>query len=301
MDSAFEEFVNVSELNGREAAALRAILQDAAVMELARLIARTCFFPGGGAPPALDQDENTLSRAWFGAAFLSFEASRERYRQLRFPEAVWRESMTDLKLWLRYTERNDGVIGIWRHPRDWQIAIYRGEVTRHGRLECNTERHYNRETLFNEDGQPILEPGDPVINVHIPEDGPMDMPSCGASIKRMAAFFAQCRPGYDWKGILCESWLLDRQLLPLLSETSNIARFQSLGRHYYIAPTDHTVWRIYGTKDPFSIAHPTSLQRNVAQFMRDGGTFMAEGMFIPRRQIEAADYELSRLCHLWRP
>lgn len=288
MNSSFQDFVTISELNDREATALLAILQDDTLMELAKLIAHTCFFPGGGTLPPLHQDETALSKAWFGAAYLSFDDSRERYRQLGFPEEVWRESMTDLKLWLRYTERNEGIIGIWRHPRDWQMAIYRGEVTRHGRLECNTEYHYNRETLFDESGKPILKSGDPVINVHIPEDGPMDIPSCGDSIRRMAAFFAQYRPQYDWKGVLCESWLLDRQLLPMLSKTSNIARFQSLGQHYFVATTDHTVWRIFGSQAPSS-----SLARNIKQFIQNGGTFMEEGMFIPRQKLEAANFDLS--------
>ncbi len=295
MDSIFDSFIQICELNERESAALREILQDATVMELADVIARECFFPGGGTPPQFDNDEDMISKAWFGATFLSFESSRERYRQLGFPEEVWRESMTDLKIWLRYTERNYGVIGIWRNPRTWQMAIYRGEVTRHGRLECNTEYNYTRERLLDADGNSVLEHGDAVINIHIPEEGPMDMASCGKSIKRMADFFAKYRPDYKWEGVLCESWLLDRQLLPLLPKTSNIAKFQALGQHYIIEPTDATIWRIYGTKDPFAIENPTSLQRNMLNFIKDGGTFIEEGMFIPRRKIEAAGYELSRL------
>ena len=289
-----EEFSVVSAFNERERAALGEIVKDAAIMEAAKAISQNCFFPGGEIL-APTQDETFNSKAWFAAAFLSADASREQYRKLQFPEDVWRESMTDLKVWLRFEERNNGVIGLGKNPRSWQVAIYRGEVTRHGRLECNTELYYSRDALFDEDGAAILKAGDPVICLHIPEEGPMDMPSCSASIKRMAAFFAKYRPLYEWKGFLCESWLLDSQLLTMLSENSNIAKFQALGQHYIIEPTDSTIWRIFGTKDPFTIENPTSLQRNAAQFIKNGGKFIEEGMFIPRAKIEAVDFDLTIL------
>ncbi len=290
-----EFFAQVSELSARESDALRTIIADRSVMAMAETIAEECFFPGNAPAPHVFPESADLSRAWFAAAFLSFKASRDHYRSLGFPDEVWRDTMTDLKVWLRNEERNRGVIGLGPLARSWEPSLYHGAVTRHGRLECNTECHYEHEPLREDNGQIILEPGDAVINLHIPEDGPLDLGECSASLRRIARFFAQCRPDYPWKGFLCESWLLDRQLLAMLPPRSHIADFQALGQHYIMYPTDSTLFRIFGTADPFAIANPTSLQRNAARFLKAGGHFIEEGMFIPRAAIETADFDLTAL------
>ena len=48
MQNTFDDFVTTCELNARESAALQAILRTPSIMELAQLIAETCFFSGGG-------------------------------------------------------------------------------------------------------------------------------------------------------------------------------------------------------------------------------------------------------------
>ena len=289
-----EEFATICELNAREADALRRILSEPRILATAEAIARACFFPGGAdTPPAPESAD--LSRAWFAAAYLSFGHSRDCFRALGFPDAVWRDTMTDLKVWLRNEARNRGVIGLGPLARPWEVELYHGRVTRHGRLECNTEFQYGHEPLLDDSRRVLLAPGAPVINLHIPEDGPLDLAECSASLKRIDRFFAQCRPDYAWQGFLCESWLLDRQLLPMLPPGSNIARFQALGRHYPMHPTDDTIFRIFGTAAPTAIARPTSLQASAARFLQNGGQFIEEGMFIPRDAIEAVDFDLTRL------
>ena len=51
---------------------------------------------------------------------------------------------------------------------------------------------------------------------------------------------------------------------------------------YGMAPI--TVFRIFGTPetDPDSVENPTSLQKKTAEFIRNGGKFMEEGMFITK-------------------
>ena len=134
-----------------------------------------------------------------------------------------------------------------------------------------------------------------VINLHIPEDGPMDLTLCSDSIKRIADFFAVYRSDYHWCGFLCQSWLLDRQLRAALDKESNIMKFQNLGIHYVMYPNDDTIFRLFGTADPTSITTPTRLQKFAIKFLQNGGIFIEEGMFIPRREIEAANYDLNKI------
>ncbi len=289
-----EEFARISHLNDEETAALKAILADAKIMEWARDIAEKSFITVPQQDPPVYPEGAEQAQAWFAAVYLAYDAAVEHYAKRGFPLSVLHDGMTDLPCWLRNEKRNTGVIGLGR-GKTWQATIYRGNVIRFGRLECNAERYFDGDELRNKNGEVIISNGEPVINLHIPEDGPMDMESCGKSMKRMADFFAEYRPDYQWKGFLCQSWLLDRQLRKMLPESANIIKFQDLGICYEMNIPTETVFRVCGTADPQKIENPTSLQRKVAEFVKDGGIFYAEGMFIERKEIEKVNYDLEKL------
>lgn len=289
-----EQFAEICRLNQEEKDSLLEILNDPEITDWAHQIAEHCFIPevSGNAPDFPKGDK--LSKAWFAAAYFGAEAAKEHYRRQGFPEEVLFETMTDITAWLRNTKRNNGIIGIG-YGRSWQAILYHGTVTRHGRLECNTECFYDGPQLTDESGNRVVQKGDALIQIHIPEDGPMDMESCGKSMKRMAEFFAKYRPDYNWTGFHCVSWLLDSQLVPMLSENSNIMKFRNLGYNYPVDIKSDTVYRVFGTTDPFTVENPTSLQRNIVEFLKKGGVFLEGGMFIPRASVEAVDYDLEKL------
>lgn len=285
MFETIEEFAEVSQLNDVEVNALKEIVADPELSAEAKKLADICFAPGawdGKNPP--QPEGGDYSKIRFGAAFFAAPRVPEFFAPYGFPESVMRETMTDLKVWLRNELKYRKVCGLSFRALEWQGHLYRGWVTRHGRLECCSEYKYHRETLRDENGNILLEPGDQVIELHIPEDGPMDIDECIKSMHRMAEFFAEYRKDIQWKGFLCESWLLDRQFRDMLSPDSNIVKFQDLGIHYPVGETRDSVFRIFGTPetDPDSVENPTSLQRKTAEFIRNGGKFMEEGMFITK-------------------
>ena len=295
MKYSLEQFIEISELDSAEASALKTLLADKETVKLAESIAEQTFINGHFENIPYFPEGAYLSQAWFVAAFLSFDNSYERYQKLNFPEAVWLDSMTDLKIWLRNELHNRNVIGLGKLARPWEVAMYQGVVSRHGRLECNTSCNYKRSNLTDRSGKTILKTGDQVINLHIPEAGAMDMDACGRSLQKMAEFFAKYRSDYQWKGFLCESWLLDRQLEALLPETSNILKFQKLGIKYTLDCPSDAIVRIFGVDDWQSVPVKTSLQRNAAEFLKNGGAFLEEGIFIPRESVEAVNFDLNKL------
>lgn len=291
MFETVEEFATVSELNSNEISALQVIVADKSLMAKAAEL-ENCYFETPADKRAEINfnrtDGGDHSRVRFGAAFLAARRVPGFFAAHGFPESVMLESMTDLKVWLRNEMRHRDVCGLSFRALIWQFMLYEASVTRHGRLECNTDHTYNREILKDPAGNILLSPGDKVINLHIPEDGPMLPESCLESMRRMAKFFAEYLPQTDWKGFICESWLLDTQLRPMLPEKSNIIKFQDLGQHYFIREDRDAVFRIFGTPDadPDSVKNPTSLQRKAAEFIRSGGKFVEEGMFIHKNILD---------------
>jgi len=123
--------------------------------------------------------------------------------------------------------------------------------------------------------RPALQPGDPVLDVHIPEDGKMDFDACGESLRQAQAFFAQyfaeCPPAVAF---VCGTWFFDAQFRRLLPPTSNIMRFQ---REFYLYPMlshdREAFWRVFGEM-PVNLAtapRDTTLRRAMLDFKQAGG------------------------------
>jgi len=68
--------------------------------------------------------------------------------------------------------------------------------------------------------------GEPFLDVHIPEDGPLDPGACDASFARSRRFFDAHFPDERPAWLACSSWLLDPVLQTLLASSSNILAFQ---------------------------------------------------------------------------
>lgn len=289
------DFAVIAKLNSAETAALQDILSDKTIMAMAEVIAAERFrnYPAEGSEDFPEND--MLAQAWFAAAYLSIGHSKEKFRQLGYPESVWRDTMSDMVLWLRNEQRNSGIIGLGPVAREWTAVLYNGDVLRFGRLECNAKYCFKGDDIFDAGNNLLLAQGSEVINLHIPEDGAMSMDLCSVSLKKMAGFFAEYRPEYHWQGFICQSWLLDSQLQTMLPENSNIIKFQNSGIHYPVDIEADTVFRIFGSQDPFKVKNPTTLQRKAAEFLQKGGVFREEGLFIPRSVIEDAGFDLEKL------
>lgn len=68
--------------------------------------------------------------------------------------------------------------------------------------------------------------GDPVISLHIPKaGGAFTKEVLDATFDEIRAFMKRHFPDFDYRALVCGSWLLDPQLEELLGEESNIVKF----------------------------------------------------------------------------
>ena len=139
-------------------------------------------------------------------------------------------------------------------------------------------------TLELSEWREVLVPGEPVIEIHIPEDGPMTVEACADAIERALKFFPEYFPDKPFKGFACESWLFDPHFVSMLKPESNIIKFQ---KEFYLFPVElsgeDTVWRIFGEKGlEHGLANAprkSSMQKACAEFMERGGFFRSGGGF----------------------
>ena len=81
-------------------------------------------------------------------------------------------------------------------------------------------------TLDRSEWSILLKPGDPVIGVHIPPIGSITPEWVDRTLKTAQKFFEKYYPEYDYKAFTCHSWMMDPQLIDMVGENSNIAKFQ---------------------------------------------------------------------------
>lgn len=104
------------------------------------------------------------------------------------------------------TETEDAYIG---HPYDSVGYCSQDEVT-----------------LPKSEWRVRLQYDDPVISLHIPKAGGSFSPEVlDATFAEIRAFMKRHFPDFDYRALVCGSWLLDPQLEELLGEESNIVKF----------------------------------------------------------------------------
>jgi hypothetical protein len=120
----------------------------------------------------------------------------------------------------------------------------------------------------------ILQPGDLVLEMHIPRKDLLNAETCGASYAQALDFFRRVFPDRPSKALFCHTWIFTAQLQQFLPPESNLVKFQ---REFYLYPQPGTVnylWTfVFGAKheDPLTAPRDTSLRRAVLDCLNSGG------------------------------
>ena len=185
-------------------------------------------------------------------AFLAVLPDTRKWHADRgIPEEISRATLSDLAG--KLAEEDGKALTM----QTWLSRHFRGSLYRLGRLQ------FDRTVV---DGEPVLE-------VHIPGDGPLEPDACDESFAQAADFFSRHFPEERYRRAVCHSWLFDEQLNDYLSPDTNILKFQ---RRFTIdggsdSADEDIVNSIFGYHvDRSDLPQRTSLQRAI-------GTHLAEG------------------------
>lgn len=131
--------------------------------------------------------------------------------------------------------------------------------------------------LAKSEWTPVVLPGDPVLNVHIPRGAALTKAAVLDSFEQAKKFFT----GYDFKAFCCFTWLFDPAFANLLPEGSNILDFQSLFIRYVNASADFGgldyVFVNKGKDDMASVPRDTTFRKTLAEFIEGGGVMHSGG------------------------
>lgn len=202
------------------------------------------------------------------------EPLKTRYAAAGLPESLMWESLADLRYKLYECKAVHGIWGTF--VSRWFQRFYQLERFKLGRLEYE-KIPYKWEPPFHN-----VKTGDPVVNIHIPSDGPLKEEMVRQSIHMAWEFYKD-----DFGGIVpfeCHSWMLYPPLREaVFADGSNIAKFHDLFciPEWQDQPENKDFWRVFNipwSDDALEKAPAdTSLRRSLLAHLKAGGT-MGEGL-----------------------
>jgi hypothetical protein len=146
-------------------------------------------------------------------------------------------------------------------------------------------------TLKKSEWTKVLEPGDPVVSVHIPPGGGMTDELVSESFAQTKQFVEEYFPDFKYKGFICSSWLMDPQLVDMLGENANISKFCKRFKPICYRSTATGVFSFVFLKYHTSnvvieeLPERTSLERKIKQHYLDGKAIYEMFGYIPKDKI----------------
>lgn len=130
-----------------------------------------------------------------------------------------------------------------------------------------------------------------VINIHIPAGTRLNVYENLKSFKGALDFFDKYYPEFKITGVLCESWLLSKEIEEVMGGPTNISRFGDMFERHDIGDTKgEAVFRfVYNFAAPYppveDLPENTTLQRKLKAYMLSGKRVYAYGGYISRETI----------------
>ena len=195
----------------------------------------------------------------------------ETYTELGIDELIYTDTM---KCFTRFLKEHKENYGFYKFDRSfWTSRQVSMHLFRIGELEYELD-HKN---------------GQKIVSIHIPSDADLAGTKVRESLQAAKSFLEKLYPDYSKVDIMCESWLLSPSLKKILPDTSKIIHFQN---SFIIVDIDleseeYLEW-VYKLKpdtmniyDYKEFPENTSLQRNMKQYLIDGGKIgMATGVLL---------------------
>ena len=201
------------------------------------------------------------------------------------PEDVTWDTLSDLPRHVARHERLHGRPGFSELP--WLSRHLRGLIYSLGRLQFERIRAIpppgDHAAVVAATGE--LAEADVMLNVHIPETGPLDPGLCEAAFAQAIDRFPVWHPDERPRAFVCVSWLMDPHLRAYLPSSSNIIRFQDrfdiVGSGSEASGSmQEFVFGRAGQVDLEDLPQRTSLERAFVQHLRAGRTwYMRTGWF----------------------
>lgn len=148
------------------------------------------------------------------------EALEKKYEEKGISKDILMDTLQDIVRWNDTWSELKGEL--YLGEIGWLQNHMRMDLFKLGRLQFAFGKSYHDIPQKN------IQKGEPVMEIHIPADGPLTHEECVKSVEMAKEFFAAYYPEYKFEYFTCHSWLIDTALKDILDPDSNILQFQSM-------------------------------------------------------------------------
>lgn len=226
---------------------------------------------------ALKKDREKGAPVCLAAALLISEDAYKQYKKLGISDEVFYDTFSDISVWVNTAKREeniDGLLEVW-----WIRHILYLNMFKLGRMQY---QFYKTDYILSglSPLQALKAPiknKSRVLNIHISEGARLDYSECEKSVLLARKFFSEYFPEYDYKGFVCDSWLLDPRNAEFMSNESNIMKFSNLfctvmKPHKNNKEIIRRLWGKQNEKTDFSLlSEDTDLQKRTKNYLLLGG------------------------------
>ena len=209
--------------------------------------------------------------------------TKDLYKNTKLSDELFADNIKDLYIWSEKYEKENNVKGFYKEHFKWVDSILEMKVIKLGRLQFEVLENIDDLSNVFEETKDFL-----FVNVHIREGEKLTPEECEKSYD-MAINFYKSR-GYKFSTVVfvCYSWLLSPNLKNILSEESNIIKFQK--KYTFLSSNlnekyPQIIERVFVTKSENAEDwdENTSLQRKLKEEWKKGMRFpMTKGYFIKK-------------------
>ncbi len=197
------------------------------------------------------------------------EALSQKYAEKGIGEDVLTDTLKDLVRWTNTWSKIKGEL--YLGELEWLSRHLGFKLFKLDRLQfCFGSAEHNYDALG-------IKKGENVIEIHIPQDGPLNIEECQKSVAKAKEFFKHFFPEYEYKYFTCHSWLLDDNLKKLLCENSNIIKFGDMFEKVHSDIDDSIIQYIFGwdVRRPYvsKCVCKTSFAQKIKDYIAAGGEF----------------------------
>ncbi|MBR3942609.1 MAG: DUF5596 domain-containing protein [Clostridia bacterium] len=201
----------------------------------------------------------------------NLENIRQKYLKKGIEEEIFIDTLKDLKYKLDECKKYHGLLGV--RPFWWYIRFMNADIVALGRFQYETIPFF--EGLTYEWGDIKINPGDAVINFHIPSSGPMPREARIESYKKAFQYFGKKKGEY--LPIVCLSWLIYPGYKEVYAEGSNMYDFlDDFAIIHESKEADETFrnsWTVFGCEfkgDTSRLPDDTALQKSFIRHLNAG-------------------------------
>ena len=211
--------------------------------------------------------------------FSGIAQMRQFYKTHQISDNIFNDTIADIARNMGESKLRSGKYIIEPFVFNWLVNHITCRVFHLGRLQFEPRR-------INED-YTLLKPGDYVINTHIPAGGKLPYNEIHNSYRQAIELFSRLTPSIEYKGFICESWMLSPQLKEILDESSNLVQFLSDYEIYYTEDDESFYTYVFTNKtdNPNDLPENSTLQRAIKQHLLAGGKIELGCGFIPMNKI----------------